>query len=200
MKRSQHGNSRWLILVAIVLIVGLFWYLNFGRAPGSFDTFLDEVASSFETGDAVEPGNSGEPGNRVPATATNATPSDRILTCTAPDGSTFYTNAARCEDADLRNRVTEIPSQRPKANPYIGQNCLDPNTPHQFRPVCAEPFRAALELEADLTASADPLNTPELDEYCDLIGQGVHAGCPANSAVFCYLALCQQRASRPLEP
>lgn len=183
---GQEGGGLWLALVLIVVISGLFLALHFHQSPDSLRTMVDALKGSDDTPGAVQ----------TPAAAR----SDRIIECTAADGSTFHTNALRCEDADLDNRVTEIPARPAMVNPDAGRNCLDPATPHQFRPACAEPFRAAMNLEADLAAAPNALDAPELDEYCDLIAQGVHAGCPANSAVFCYLSLCQQRAQAPVRP
>ena len=181
----QGGGGLWVALLIILVVSGLFLALHFWRSPESLQQMLDAARSLGESPSTTNPPAASPV--EVPAPAR-----DRILTCTAADGSSFYTNAARCEDADLDNRLTEVPAHQPAAEPRYGQNCLDPKQPHHFLPVCAEPFRAALELEQELAKSEAPVDSPQATEYCELIAQGVQAGCPATSALFCYLRVCQE--------
>lgn len=188
------------MLLIVLVVSGLFLALQYHADPGSLTGIVDALraigdASENETGDS-EPGDDATIAGESPPAASR----ERILECRAKDGSTFYTNAARCEDADLDNRLTEVPAIEPAADPAIGRNCLDPEVYQQFLPACAEPFRAALELESRLAETANPLDSPYAMEYCDLIAQGAHAGCPASSATFCYLRVCQQLAERASSP
>jgi hypothetical protein len=179
---AQRGGARLLVLALVLGVSALFLALHFRADPGSLAQMREALV------EAVQPAQQ--------AVLGGAPPADRILECTAPDGSTFYTNARSCDAADLDQRVTELPSDPPEADAGIGQGCLDPAAPHQFLPRCAEAFRGALALEAELAAAADPSRAPEAEEYCALVAQGVQAGCPADSALFCFLRICQQRADR----
>jgi len=119
---------------------------------------------------------------------------DQILECTGADGGRFYTNASSCAEADLHNRVNVVPA-RPAARPAV-EDCLGASGPeraHLFLPQCQEAFNEALKLERFLVKAEDPLQSPRAEQYCELITQGVNAGCMATSATFCYLYLCQQR-------
>lgn len=125
--------------------------------------------------------------------------SDTILTCSAADGSVFYTNATRCEEADLANRVNVVPADEPVAQSR--GECLgaQPGGPRVqgFLAVCMEPFNKALELEPFLLESDDPVNSRAGARCCALITEGVQAGCMATSDQFCFLDICQaQRAGR----
>lgn len=119
--------------------------------------------------------------------------SDQILSCTDKDGNSFYTNALRCEDADLSNRVNVVPTQSP-GKPVAAQ-CLgiaSADRAHFFLPECQETFSQALDLETFISKASDPLQSSRLPEYCSLIAEGVGAGCMATTQTFCYLSYCQQ--------
>ena len=118
---------------------------------------------------------------------------DTILSCEAVDGTVFYTNASRCDDADLENRINIIPAA-PPASP-VTRTCLgtqEEQRVHHFLASCQEPFMQAIGLERRIGQSDDPANSPRTREYCALITQGVQNGCIATSDVFCYLDLCQK--------
>lgn len=131
----------------------------------------------------------------TPVTARDPNRSETILTCSAVDGTVFYTNANRCEDADLETRVTEVPALQPLPLPQSRPECLgaQPGEPvaHGFLAVCKEPFTKALELEPFLLESDDPVSSRAGKRYCAFITEGVQAGCMATSAQFCFLDICQ---------
>lgn len=119
---------------------------------------------------------------------------DQILTCRTNTGEVFYTNAISCEQADLENRVNVVPatgSSQPLASDCLG--IASAGTTHHFLAACQEPFSEALRLEAHIIKASKPANSSRLPEYCDLIAEGVTAGCLATSQTFCFLPLCQQR-------
>jgi hypothetical protein len=122
-----------------------------------------------------------------------------ILSCTAPDGSTFYTNALSCAEADLDNRVNVIPASKPaeQATQRVCLGAQGEDRVHPFLGVCNQPFNDALRLEPLLLKAPDPLQSIRAREYCDLITQGVQAGCMATSRQFCFLDLCQQLREAP---
>lgn len=209
MRRRGGGSGRlWLgVLVAVAAVAGI-GYLLLGelqegaapeRVPGSAVRSADREASprdpversGRETGRGSDRG-AGRNAER------GAGRSDTILTCTAADGQVFYTNATRCEDADLDNRVNVVstptlPASRP-------ERCLgaQPGGPQVqlFLPVCQEPFNQALELEPFLLESPDPQSSRAARRYCAFITEGVQAGCMATSDQFCFLYLCQALSER----
>lgn len=184
----RRGQGKLFIGIAIAVIaVGAIGYLLYGELQG----------------ERAAPGSDASSATRAPAapstisdTATTTpapTRSDTILTCEAVDGSIFYTNATRCEDADLDNRVNVLPAL--EASPVAPGDCLgaQPGGPRvqSFLAVCMEPFNEALELEPLLLESPDPARSRAARRYCDLITQGVQAGCMATSDQFCFLPVCQ---------
>jgi hypothetical protein len=193
--------------------VGWFLYQDFSGRAGS-DASIGEGAGpgappSQPSGMPGAPSGTDVRSPRPEARAPNRT--DRILTCKAPDGSTFYTNARSCDEADLDNRVNVMPAEQPGDEALSAdarrQAALDEARACLARrlrgerevrllPVCNEPFRQALDLERFLARADDPVDSSRAGEYCDLIAQGVHAGCPATSEIFCYLRICQQRVER----
>jgi len=96
--------------------------------------------------------------------------------------------------------VTVVESRPAGADASIGQNCVDASregrAAHRFLAACQEPFTQALELERYLALAEDPAESVRAQEYCDLIVQGVNAGCMATNAQFCFLRICQQRLER----
>lgn len=131
----------------------------------------------------------------APVTVRDPNRSETILTCSAVDGTVFYTNATRCEDADLESRVSEVPALEPVPLPQSRPVCLGAQPggqiTHDFLPVCMEPFNKALELEPFLLESDDPVGSRAGKRYCAFITEGVQAGCMATSAQFCFLDICQ---------
>ncbi len=119
--------------------------------------------------------------------------SDTILTCTSVDGQVFYTNATRCEDADLDNRVNVMATPRlPASKPDRCLGAQRDGAPVQtFLPVCQEPFNEALKLERFLLELENPASSPVARRYCAHITAGVQAGCMATSDQFCFLHVCQ---------
>jgi hypothetical protein len=177
----------WLgIFIALLAVaaVGYFVYSNLAvNAPATARQVAEDESSP------------------PPSVAQKAAPvtrapnrSDTILTCSAADGTVFYTNATRCEQADLENRVNVMPAiDEPVAQ--SSRDCLgaQPGGPrvHHFLAVCMEPFNEALELEPFLLESDDPVNSRVGRRYCGLITEGVQAGCMATSDQFCFLDICQ---------
>ncbi|KAA9131468.1 hypothetical protein F3N42_09115 [Marinihelvus fidelis] len=193
-QKARARRSRWMTLAAVVVVglavAGVWRVLSLPAPEGS------------------GPNPPGMPSNpvdrRSPAADAGADASgysDRILQCTAADGSTFYTNASDCDAADTSNRVTVVPAHESGADASVGQNCVDSSregrASHRFLGACQEPFSEALELERYLALAEDPAASPRAESYCALIAQGVNAGCLATNAQFCFLRICQQRLENP---
>ncbi len=183
------------MLIALVAVAGI-GYLLYGELrrepPGS------GVTGALKTAPADEASVERAPPAAEPELAPEPARGETILTCTAADGQVFYTNATRCEDADLDNRINVVstptlPASRP-------QNCLgaqagEPQV-HQFLAVCQEPFIEALKLEPLLLETSDPAGSVTARRYCAFITEGVQAGCMATSDQFCFLHVCQALRER----
>ncbi|MEE4172656.1 MAG: hypothetical protein V2I57_00210 [Xanthomonadales bacterium] len=183
------------ILIAVAAIAGIgYFLLQELRPPGTSGTAPDAPPSAVER-PAPSQARGMTPAAETPARrATGRT--DTILTCTAADGQVYYTNATRCEDADLDNRINvvdmpELPASRSRPTGCLGAQAGGAAL-QQFLPVCREPFQAALEQERFLLELEDPLGSPALRRYCASITEGVQAGCMATSDQFCFLPRCQE--------
>lgn len=184
-KRPGLGKL-WLgILVAFMAVAAVAYLVYDNLLTGQPVTGAPGAAES------MAPEASGPP--EQPVVAVDPNRSQSILTCSAEDGSVFYTNATRCELADLENRINVIPADQPieqSARECLGAQPGGPRV-HGFLAVCLEPFNKALELEPFLLESEDPVNSRAAKRYCAFITEGVQAGCMATSAQFCFLDICQ---------
>jgi hypothetical protein len=190
--RRQTGHPVQLlfgVLLAIVAVAGIGYFL------------LEQLRNS-PSGQVTE--SRGAPTARQDGVTAPAAPTEQaapvsgrtstILTCTAANGQVFYTNATRCEDADLENRINvvetpELPASRPGG--CLGAQAGGAEL-QRFLPVCREPFQAALELEPFLLELDDIGGSRALRRYCAFITEGVQAGCMATSDQFCFLPRCQE--------
>ncbi len=192
-RNRPHAPNLLGVLIALVAVAGI-GYLLYGEIrrepPGAG---VSDALKSAPAEDA--------PIERAPpATALEPEPArgETILTCTAADGQVFYTNATRCEDADLDNRINVVstpalPASRP--DNCLGAQAGEPQV-HQFLAVCREPFIEALELEPLLLEATDPAGSVTARRYCAFITEGVQAGCMATSDQFCFLHVCQALRER----
>jgi len=185
MKRGQGGL--WLgVLVAVVAVGGVGWLL--------YHDLLGETPSTPAPTASPSPAPDAGPARSATVASGIGGRSDTILTCEAENGRVFYTNATRCEDADLDNRVNVLPAfetPRPVRDDCLGAQSETPRA-HQFLAVCQESFNEALTLEPRLLESADPAASRAGRRYCALITEGVQAGCMATSDQFCFLSICQE--------
>jgi len=186
----RHSSYLWLYTLIAVVAVGVGGYFL------QRDFSLPGAGAEGEEPAAQRQRSGGTPG--APETATDQAAHDHILTCKAPDGSVFYTNAATCEGVDLENHVSVVDAYQPGAGQASAgeRKCLSDEGPEaagkQFLPMCREAYVKALKVEKFLRQADDPLRSPRAREYCDLITQGAKAGCPATSQLFCYLDVCQR--------
>ncbi|MEM1412389.1 MAG: hypothetical protein AAGH19_08520 [Pseudomonadota bacterium] len=196
--RNRGQGPLWLgTLIALIAVAGIGYWLYGELQPiGS----MDSAATNAES---PSPARSAAPATGGPAEpeAANATMisqrapdrTETILTCSAADGAVFYTNATRCEDADLDNRINvfstpSLPASRPT-------DCLGAQPGgarvQGFLPQCRESFNEALSLEPFLLDSEEPADSRAARRYCAYITEGVQSGCMATSDQFCFLHLCQ---------
>lgn len=208
--RRRRGEGRlWLGVVIAVLAVGAIGYWLYGQlqppATSAVSSSAADIAPAVGRSESAQAGrgqNAGSPaGERSDENARGdavesdlqSDRSDTILTCTAMDGEVFYTNATRCEDADLDNRLNVVASPSlPASRPDRCLGAQPGGAPVQgFLAVCQEPFNEALALEPFLLKLDDPAGSRAARRYCDYITAGVQAGCMATSDQFCFLHLCQ---------
>lgn len=187
----RDSSYKWLqALLGVASIALVAWFLS----------ILYRASVPEEEARAVTPEGIVPPA-ATPAGATHPPGNDRILRCTAPDGSTFYTNAARCEDVDLDDRLTVIDAWPPDttggepAKRCLSDGDIDASL-LRFLPRCHQIYTEALKVEKFLSQATDPAASPRAAEYCDWISRGVQTGCMANSQLFCHLEVCQRLIER----
>lgn len=135
---------------------------------------------------------------------------DTPIECTLPDGSTFWTNASACEDADLNNRISradpvdttrlEIAEQKRKVerqSSITKKGATKPNlrgpgrSPPPDTPAeCKFAIGMAKEKERMLSAAKDPSKSTWRDSYCRWIKDARDDGCEIDRKYFYYSHLC----------
>jgi hypothetical protein len=175
-----------LLAIAAVAVIGYFLLEQLRNTPTGQVT-EPKAAPTAREGSATGPAPPGEQAATAPGRTST------ILTCTAANGQVFYTNATRCEDADLENRINvletpELPASRPGT--CLGAQAGGAEL-QRFLPMCRESFDAALALEPFLLELDDVSGSRALRRYCAFITEGVQAGCMATSDQFCFLPRCQ---------
>jgi hypothetical protein len=119
------------------------------------------------------------------------------IRCTLPDGSVFYTNASRCEDADLDNRLSIAQPMNParKEKQSDSQSIFDltqkawaqtshangktlKQIPSNMKNECSFPIGKAQEMEKNPPRSTDdPDGVVWRDSYCRWVCEARVAGC-----------------------
>lgn len=207
---------RWnilaVLLTAVVVVVLLL--LSADRSGSPVEGALKQHSSSPVQMAPEEP-TSPEKSSPRP----QAQHGDRIRTCTAPDGSTVYTNVLNCDDLDHSQRISviEAPRSSPRttsrpedarrtvqARPRPGaQNSSDQcgkQSLHLFVPnerkvpqSCKWSWGRAQELERMLSAAKEPGDSIWLKEYCERLREVKSDGCRIDTRAFCYEELCLAR-------
>ncbi len=187
-RRRRQGKLFIGVVLAVIAVAGVghLLYRDLAGEPGG----AGSTPPSGDSAAAAAPASPQRPATSEPARAEGRT--DTILSCTGPDGTPFFTNAARCEDADLDNRVNVVPAQAAgRPDPATCLGAQSGGRVHAFLSSCQEPFNQALALEPRLLEAEDPTASRSLRRYCDLVTEGVQSGCMATSAQFCFLPLCR---------
>lgn len=196
-RRRLYGPNVLGVLVALAALggIGYLLYEELRREPPGAGIAGALSGGESRAGAAEPPQSAAATAAPKPPAAASPEParSETILTCTAADGQVFYTNATRCDEADLDNRVNVLtPPPLPASRPThcLGAQSAGPEV-HGFLAVCREPFMEALKLEPLLLDMPDPAGSVTARRYCAFITEGVQAGCMATSDQFCFLHVCQ---------
>jgi hypothetical protein len=138
-----------------------------------------------------------------PAKRRTSTP----IKCTKPDGSVFWTNAARCEDADLNNRLSFAdpvkPVPRVKLNSTKTSKSRTPESnskrlksiPRNMKQECKFPVGKAQEIEKDsLRLKDNPAESIWKDSYCRWVCEARMDGCENIEEYLGLTYLCPRRS------
>jgi hypothetical protein len=130
-----------------------------------------------------------------------------VIKCTKPDGSVFYTNARRCQDADLNNTLSYYESVKPaprvtKRNPSNSRSShassQDKKTlksiPREMTFACSFPIGKARKIETrSLSLKADPAESIWKDSYCRWICEARVENCGDLNDYLKLVRLCPRR-------
>lgn len=148
------------------------------------------------------------PGNRASATPKK---------CTQPDGSVFYTNAPRCQDANLNNRIShsdpvkpvprvalnEIPQSRPKkqSSSYSDQGLiLVDQHPSSFKQACKFPIGMAQKIEKkSLRLKDDPKTSVWKDSFCRWVCEADREQCGSMNQYLLNAKMCNKHQYQSLK-
>lgn len=147
------------------------------------------------------------PAKRKPATHSSNNP----IECFLADGSTFWTNANRCEDADLNNQISHADQWQPskpirpvtnpvhKAKPVKNKRKVakKPNLrgpavspPRDTPRECRFSIGKALDTERKLSTKDDPRDSIWFENYCEWLAEARSRKCKISTELFYYSRLC----------
>ena len=185
------------VLIGAGIVAGAnYWYTH----RNADQTLVPQQAEKL----SFQPGSTDTPKRTPPRT-------DTPIECPLPDGTTFWTNTTRCEDADLENRISHSEPvetyrlERAKQK-FQNQNrgktqqrektrkpkLLGPGrSPPPDTPAdCKFAIGMALEKERMLSAADDPGKSVWRDSYCRWIKDARGDSCEISSEYFYYSHLC----------
>lgn len=126
-----------------------------------------------------------------------------VIECTTPNGAIFYTNASRCEDADLNNRISiadpvkRIPStsKQTSSSRKSGSNRQSlKSIPRSMTNACSFPIGKARRIEKKSLRLKDP---PEeslwKDSYCRWVCEARVENCGDLREYLKYSSICPKQ-------
>jgi len=134
--------------------------------------------------------------------------SAKIIKCTQADGTVFWTNASRCEDADLNNTLSiydhakiEPPAKSGK-NAKLSSKQTSRPTRNSLKPIprsmtnaCSFPIGMARKIEKkSLRLKQDPSDSVWKDSYCRWVCDARREGCEDVDSYLDLGHLCPERA------
>ena len=129
----------------------------------------------------------------------------KIIQCTQPDGSEFWTNASRCEDADLNNTLSyydhapqaKVDNRRKpnsKQASRQAKNSLQPIS-RSMTNACSFPIGMARRIEKkSLSLKQDPSDSVWRNSYCRWVCEARREGCESVDSYLDLGHLCPERA------
>jgi hypothetical protein len=143
-----------------------------------------------------------------PANRRTSTP----IKCTKSDGSVFWTNAARCEGADLNNRLSFADPVKPVPRVRIknkhnnakknGSAAASGSRKNSVKPIpqgmpvaCTFPIGMARKIETrSLSLKADPAESIWKDSYCNWVCEARVENCGDLNDYLKLVSLCPRRS------
>lgn len=173
-------DSQIVLILSIVMTAGIvggahYLYLQGLKTPPD----LDAEHSKIVTGAGQAKRVATQPNNRTISGRTSVP-----IKCTKPDGTIFWTNATRCEDADLNNRLSfsdpvkpvprvNIVSKRKNSSKKHSSQVSGSNKksikpiPRKMTVACSFPIGMAQKIETrSLRLKRDPAESIWKDSYC----------------------------------
>lgn len=208
---------KWNLLAVIVTAAIIGMLLWFQRADDPYQLPWSPDGPTQPTSTDSRPQNSAE---RVGVIQPQPEPryTNEIKRCTAPDGSTFYTNAISCDQADLSNQlsIVDAPTRRPASQ--ATRQASEPSTARQTsaqrsrpanrcgpgRPTqeavsnkvpraCRWEWGRAQELDKLIRIADEPSESIWFEEYCERLREVRENGCRVDPSAFCFEELCLGR-------
>jgi hypothetical protein len=192
-------------LVAIA-IVGIGYYLQSLSAAATSPISEEAGWTTLETRADPAVGNSTNDSAQAPSGRT-----DTPIKCHDPEVGDFWTNADRCEDADLHNRLSYaaplatttyqeryggqgyLPPASAAAKGAADQKPQPPNLrlyakapPDGLNVSCKFSVGKALETERDLAAADNPRESVWREDYCKWRCEAIQQRCPVADSFFYY--------------
>ncbi len=210
-------DSAYIFLVSLVVSVGLIGlasYSHYWNKANDNKTWIGSgeqpTSASRSSPPTIENGaaSTNQPTDLPRKFAPRRT--DTPLECEHTDGSTFWTNAATCEGADLNSRMSfsdevETPrldrrkkeertttrSRRASSRPRKPNLRAPGRSPPADTPQrCRFAIGRALEIEKPLSAAKDPAESIWRESYCRWVKEARLEKCDTGPSVLYYWNLC----------
>lgn len=199
-------DSLIIFTVSIVLTLGIVGGAHFLYLQKQKGVSNPASNTSHQSPSTVQP-TQARSSDIPPANHRTATP----IKCTKSDGTVFWTNAARCEGADLGNRLSYAdpvkPIPRVKSNKKYNNtkkestsqasgtrnNTLKP-IPQEMTFACSFPIGMAQKIETrSLSLKADPEESIWKDSYCRWVCEARVENCGNLNEYLNLVRLCPRR-------
>ena len=203
-------NRELLIIVLLSIaisagVVGGMYYLYMQDLQSNSRTEIDAQQKNTARTQSQKPASGQTKWNKPqPRTHTSDTP----MKCTQLDGSVFYTNLPRCEDADLNNRISHVDPVKPVPRVTLEQKpkrrvtrqpssyadrglILVDRSPSSFRQPCKFPIGMAQKIEKkSLKLKDDPKDSVWRSSYCRWVCEAEREQCGRTDRYLLYAGMC----------
>ena len=132
----------------------------------------------------------------------------KIIKCTQPNGTVFWTNASRCKNANLNNTLsyydhvkpaprTKVDNKRKTSSKQTSQQAKNSlkTIPRSMTNACSFPIGMARRIEKkSLRLKQDPSDSIWKDSYCRWVCEARREGCESVDSYLDLEHLCPERA------